>query len=251
MPEDLFEKLERIKIILILRATGKEKESDYAEYAELRKELVNSDPFLRDKLPIFVRSCRTLNEFWAFIQPKFPSYVERREYLAQQFIPSIEFLESRTLQSPVNLLATPILTTVDSIHVKDTWNKAVERLTHDPEGSITIARTLLEAVCKYILDEASQTYDHDTDLPDLYKKVAQQLNLSPSQHEEQIFRQILGGVSSIVTGLGSLRNKLGDAHGKGKVSMKPGPRHAQLAVNLAGSVATFLVETWEARSKNF
>ena len=30
--------------------------------------------------------------------------------------------------------------------------------------------------------------------------------------------------------------------------MKPLPRHAALAVNLAGSLASFLIETWETRA---
>lgn len=52
---------------------------------------------------------------------------------------------------------------------------------------------------------------------------------------------------TIVNGLGSLRNKISDAHGQGRAPIRPAVRHAQLAVNLAGSVASFLVETWESR----
>ena len=62
-----------------------------------------------------------------------------------------------------------------------------------------------------------------------------------SQHTEKVFRQVLGGCTAVVEGLGSLRNKLGDAHGKGRLPVKPAPRHAELAVNLAGAMATFLV----------
>jgi Abortive infection C-terminus len=68
-----------------------------------------------------------------------------------------------------------------------------------------------------------------------------------SQHSETIFKQILGGCTAVVEGLGALRNKLGDSHGKGPNRAKPYTRHAELAVNLAGSMATFLIETWEHR----
>jgi len=51
----------------------------------------------------------------------------------------------------------------------------------------------------------------------------------------------------VVGGLGSVRNRLSDSHGKGRAAAKPAPRHAALAVNLSGSIAAFLVETWEAR----
>ena len=51
---------------------------------------------------------------------------------------------------------------------------------------------------------------------------------------------------SVVQGLGTLRNRLSDAHGIGMSASRPAPRHAELAVNLAGSMAGFLVATWEA-----
>jgi len=134
----------------------------------------------------------------------------------------------------------------ESIHV--VWKKALERRQSDPEGAITTARTLLETVCKHILDEKGIEYSNKTDLPQLYHLVSVELNLSPSQHTEDVFRQILGSCSSIVNGLGTLRNRLGDAHGQGKKNIRPAARHAELAVNLAGSVALFLVETWESRN---
>lgn len=77
---------------------------------------------------------------------------------------------------------------------------------------------------------------------------AKQLNLAPEQHNEQIFKQILGGCSGIVNGLGLLRNKLGDAHGHGPRMVKPQARHAELAVNLSGSMALFLVSTFEHKN---
>ena len=112
------------------------------------------------------------------------------------------------------------------------------------------ARTLLETVCKRILDEANETYSDKDDLPALYRAVALRLNLAPSEHTEEIFKRILGGATSVVEGLGSLRNKIGDAHGRGGKSIRPSARHAHLAVNLAGAMATFLVETWTARSNS-
>jgi hypothetical protein len=105
---------------------------------------------------------------------------------------------------------------------------------------------LLEATCKHILDEAGVTYDPRADLPKLYALVGERLRLSPSQHVEKVFKQVLGGCTAVVEGLGAIRSKLGDAHGQGKRTVKPAPRHAELVVNLAGSMASFLASTWEA-----
>ena len=117
----------------------------------------------------------------------------------------------------------------------------------DPEGAITAARTLIECVCKHILDDQGVTYEDSADLPKLYRLASETLNIAPSQHTEKVFKQILGGCAAVVDGLGSLRNRLGDAHGKGSRTTKPAPRHAQLAVNLAGSMTSFLVATWQVR----
>jgi len=78
---------------------------------------------------------------------------------------------------------------------------------------------------------------------------AETLNLAPSQHTEAVFKQVLRGCTAVVEGLGSLRNRLSDAHGKGKVGSKPAPRHAELAVNLSGALATYLLATWDARNE--
>ncbi|MDG1319996.1 MAG: abortive infection family protein [Paracoccaceae bacterium] len=48
----------------------------------------------------------------------------------------------------------------------------------------------------------------------------------------------------------TLRNRLSDSHGRGgRLPVRPSPRHASLAVNTAGAIATFLVETFNERSR--
>ena len=71
--------------------------------------------------------------------------------------------------------------------------------------------------------------------------------MSQAQHSENIFKQILVGCHSVINGMAGMRNRFIDAHGKVKTGIIPDPRHAELAVNLAGSMATFLVATWEPR----
>ena len=149
--------------------------------------------------------------------------------------------------SPLDTACSTILCRTDAPHVGGAWQKALERRNSDPEGAITAARTLLEAVCKFILDEEGVEYLDAIDLPNLYKLAVKQLSLAPSQHTEEAFKQTLGGCHGIVLGLSTLRNRLSDSHGKGKKGMKPAPRHAELAVNLAGALASFLIQTWEAR----
>jgi hypothetical protein len=127
------------------------------------------------------------------------------------------------------------------------WEGALARRASDPRAAITSARTLLEDTCKWILHEANEPFKDDDDLPALYRRLAKLLKLAPDDHTEQVFKQILGSCQSIVESLGAIRNKLGDAHSQGPKRAKPLTRHAELAVNLSGSMATFLIATWEAR----
>jgi len=149
--------------------------------------------------------------------------------------------------SPADESISATLAAFDPTQVHARWTMAMERRASEPAGAITLARTLLEDVCKWILDQAGETWQESDDLPVLYRKLAKVLKLAPDDHTEQVFKQILGSCQSVVESLGALRNKLSDAHSAGPKRARPQPRHAELAVNLAGAMATFLVATWEAR----
>jgi len=133
----------------------------------------------------------------------------------------------------------------DQIHAR--WQEALNRRACDPRAAITSARTLLEDTCKWILHEAKKPFKDDDDLHVLYRSLAKVLKLAPDDHTEQVFKQICGSCQSIVESLGSIRNKLGDAHSQGPKRARPQARHAELAVNLAATMATFLIATWAVR----
>ncbi len=242
IPNSLFVDLESMKNMLIATACGGDRGD--SSYPDLRKSLLKSS--ISGRLPRFIHSCRSLAEFWGFIQPKFKSYRERSAFLVEEFAPLLDELERLELHPGLAPIQ-DMLARVDSKHVRDAWQKALERRTEDPEGAITAARTLLETVCKHILDSCSIPYNDKEELPGLHALAIEQLNLAPSQHTEPIFKTILGNCQAVVNGLGTMRNRLGDAHGRAMRQVKPAPRHAELAVNLAGTMASFLVSTWEIK----
>jgi hypothetical protein len=245
MPDQLITKVESLKVMLISRAAGGV--GNDIEYKNLRREL-SANPRISKLLPRFILVCRDLSEFWGVIKSKFGSYDERRNYLRNEFDPLLTMLETES-RTPSDAAITATVEAINSSYIQEAWQKALERRATDAEGAITAARTLLESVCKHILDEAHEAYDDSADLPKLYTLTAKQLNLSPSQHTEQLFKQILGGCQSVVQGLGAMRNRHSDAHGKGVSGTTPAPRHAELAVNLSGTMATFLLQTWEVNKK--
>ena len=239
--ESEFERAEYLQNLLVAEATGGS--GDQGDYQILRRHFLDS-PDTKALVPRFVRTCRDLPQFWQFIKAKFAHYAERRQFLWDALGPLLDHLESGT-RAPAEQPISDALQKFDEDTVHRAWSRALERKSRDPEGAITAARTLLESVCKHVLDMREVAYPKKVELHQLYSLTAKELNLSPDQHSERIFKQILGGCSGIVSGLGSLRNSLGDAHGQGKRPVKPAPRHAELAVNLAGAVAVFLVTTEE------
>ncbi|MDX0599623.1 hypothetical protein GOD17_31750 [Sinorhizobium medicae] len=156
-------------------------------------------------------------------------------------------VQAAALGSPADVAISEALAAYDADTIHARWTQALVRRDTDPEGAITLARTLLEDVCKWIIVEAGEEYEEKDDLPVLYKRLAKILKLAPDDHNETVFRQILGSCQSVVESLGSLRNKISDADSRGPKRVRPAPRHAQLAVNLSGTMATFLVDTWNAR----
>lgn len=244
IPSTTIERVAMMEGILIAAATGGS--PDNRTYEHLRREFM-ADPSVRDLLPPFVRTYRNLDAFWPYIKHQAGTYAERREIISVAFTPLMDLLEGRN-SAPGDKVASAALETFDADGVHTVWEKALARRTTDPEGAITIARTLLETVTKRILDEMGETYSDKDDLPKLYASAAKALNLAPNQHSEEPIRAILGGAMNLVNGIGTLRNRLSDSHGRGgKLPVKPAPRHASLAVNTAGAIATFLVETYAER----
>lgn len=242
--ESDFERAQYLQNLLVSHATGSS--GDNQDYRFLRSHFFDQKN-TKDLLPSFVRTNRDLPQFWQFIKHKFGSYAERRTFIYGEFIKLLDYLEGNT-SAPADSSISETLKSFDSDNVHAIWTRALDRRKSDPEGAITMARTLIETVCKHILDHRGVAYDSKKiELHELYKATSKELNLSPSQHTEDVFKQILGGCSAVVNGLGTLRNRLGDAHGKGKVPIKPAPRHAELAVNLSGSLALFLVATFNAQ----
>lgn len=245
LPSSALERAKMMENLMTARATG-DMTASTTVYEHLRQEVMQSEE-LQNLLPSFVRTCRTLDVFWPFIQRTAGKYAERREFISQAFTPLIEHLEGRN-RAPGDVVTSDALETFDAEGVHVVWSKALARRNADPEGAITVARTLLETVCKRVLDELRVKYTDKEDLPQLYRMAAKELNLAPDQHTEEPIKQILGGAMNLVNGIGTLRNRLSDAHGRGgALPVRPSPRHASLAVNTAGAVATFLVETLVAK----
>ncbi|WP_165838144.1 abortive infection family protein [Pontibacter arcticus] len=241
MQNDQFNQAMELRMILTRIATGEDTKEDGEKYKFLREVFV-SNTFTKALLPDFVITCRLLNDFWPYIKRRFSTYADRREFIREEFEPILAYLEGDKLFMHDSIISDSI-GKFDCDTVIYMWNKALDRREADPDGAITAARSLLESVCKQILVERNISYDDSIDLPKLFKTTTRSLNLAPERHIESIIKQILSGIQNTIHGFASLRNKISDAHGKPKGGYKVNKRHAEFAINIAGSTSSFLIQT--------
>lgn len=114
----------------------------------------------------------------------------------------------------------------------------------DYDGAITNARSLVEAIFEELIkDTGAQVPKHDGDLNKLYKAVKKNLNLDGNQVDlSDTLKQMLSGLTSIVTAIAGISNKMGDRHAR---KYKPQKHHALLAINTANALCEFLMSSLE------
>jgi hypothetical protein len=133
---------------------------------------------------------------------------------------------------------------VNHVFIEDQVRKCDKKIEEaDFGGAITNARSLVEAVLIEIEKQLSPSPpQYDGDLIKLNKRVQTLLNLDPARKDiSDMLRQVLSGLTSVVNGLASMRNKMSDAHAAGYKASK---HHAKLAVNSAKTFADFIFDTY-------
>ena len=132
---------------------------------------------------------------------------------------------------------------ITEIAIEEQIKKCREKITSgDYDGAITNARSLVETLLTSIeKDLDPNAPEPDGDLVRAFNRVRGLLNLDPSRKDiSDALKQVLTGLTSIIYGLATMRNKMSDAHA---TSYKPARHHAKLAVNSAKTLADFLFET--------
>lgn len=141
---------------------------------------------------------------------------------------------------------------IDFDTVRRDLERALESLNLDPEGAVTSACSTLESVCRSILIELDLGLPPKKDIQGLYNAVKEPLGLSAGRSDidpliANDVRQILSGLSNVISGVGSLRTHAGDAHGRERGFARIDVRIARLAIHTASTTALFLLETWQRK----
>lgn len=214
-------------------------------YAEEKIRLINGTT----KLDALIRAVLDPREWLDFEKPREGAVSYLNDYLkfdGFEIVQDGDFYSVRNLTGGAVAFDYPSQASraVNQLFIEQQIKKCDRKLSeNDFDGAITNARSLLEAVLSDVEQElsAESFSPYDGNLVKLYKRVQKLLNLEPSRTDiAEPLRQVLGGLASVVSGLASLRNKMGDAHVR---SYQPAKRHAVLVVNTAKTLAAFIVET--------
>jgi hypothetical protein len=113
----------------------------------------------------------------------------------------------------------------------------IEAVEKNPADAIGKSKEFVESCCKTILSEMGVENIDKLNMGQLIKKVKDKLELK-SKYEE--VNQIIGGLSSILSGIAELRNAKGSGHGRNALKFKdPSKIEARLAVDAASALVRF------------
>jgi len=120
---------------------------------------------------------------------------------------------------------------------------AIERV---PDFAFDLAKTLVETICKTILEDIGRPADPSWDAPKIMRETTAYLSLIPRNHPDpsktrDSITKTLNGLHTTVQGLCELRNNYGIAsHGRDGFSARLDQRQATLAAQAADTIVSFL-----------
>ncbi|MCX6679687.1 MAG: abortive infection family protein [Methanothrix sp.] len=156
----------------------------------------------------------------------------------------IRFLLDRNIEYNLDRSHSNEIFKIDFEYIKEQIDKCDKKIEiMDYDGAIANARSLLESICIFIIENRNSETSANGDLPKLFKETVKILNfnISPNNSEGDALKQILIGCTTIVNGLARARNILSDAHGRStKNYLKPTKQHAILVVEVSKAVSEFI-----------
>lgn len=195
------------------------------------------------------RNFTTFRSYW-LRHDGYGSWQARRDILESLLDPArreLETLESRLADPRIEEELISGLREPAAIreHLARLWRTAQS----DPPLAIGTAKELIESTAKTVLEERGLQISEKDDLPVLVKQAQEALGLHPSAARPgpdgtDAVKRILGGMISVASGLGELRNRgYGTGHGPKGERIGLRPRHARLAVNAAMTWCSLMLDT--------
>ena len=132
------------------------------------------------------------------------------------------------------------------VHVEQQVKSIEQAVVENPALAFDLAKTLVESVCRAVLNERQVAHTEDDDLPRLFKAAATHLPFLPptasgESKTRDSLKKTLGGLSTAIQGICELRNQCGFAsHGSGTPRPAMESVQALLAAEAADTIVGFL-----------
>jgi hypothetical protein len=154
--------------------------------------------------------------------------------------------------TPVVEQLSGMVETISFDTVQRDLDRALASIEADPEDAITAACSTIESVCRSVLIELGEPLPAKKDVQGLFNAVKGPLGLSPDRSDLDPLiagdvRTTLGGLATVIQGVGALRTHAGDAHGRERGYARVDARIGRLSIHAASTVALFLIETWQRK----
>ena len=139
------------------------------------------------------------------------------------------------------ILDGPIVELIE--HQIDAIESALENI---PDFAFDLSKTLVESVCKTVLEDVGQPANPRWEAQELLKETTNRLSLLPRNHPNPAktrgsVQKTIRGMLQTIQGLCELRNDYGMAsHGRDVFSARLGLRQATLAAQAADTIVAFL-----------
>ena len=156
--------------------------------------------------------------------------------------------EPSTVRAPFQMVgARANILDGSTIEIIDQQVRAIEdAIDRVPDFAFDLAKTLVESVCKTILEDIGRPADPKWDAHRIMKETTNLLALLPRNHPasakgRESLKKTIRGLLQTIQGLCELRNSYGMAsHGRDDFSPRLGLRQATLAAQAADTIVSFL-----------
>lgn len=141
-----------------------------------------------------------------------------------------------------SILEVPTLRKIDNDYITSVSKRAFKDIDEENfDSAFTKARTLAEEVFCHVIELKGETPSESGSISDLYKQVKSLYNMHNNPTMDKRINGLLSGLNQVVTSLGEMRNKDGDAHGLGTKRIPVKNYHARLYVNAAVTLVDFIL----------
>lgn len=143
-------------------------------------------------------------------------------------------------------ISAPAIKVVDRSYITDLSSRALKDVEEGNfDSSITKARTLLEEVFCYVIEQKGESPSDSGDIGKLYKQVKNLYNMHADKDVDRRINMLLSGLEKILSSIAEMRNEASDAHGVGERRISIKSHHARLFVNSAQVMADFILSVAE------